>query len=381
MTLGCDTAVDLCRAPGGAMTVFRRAIDKITFGSERPVRRLVAYYVLLAAVFALAVYAFPDVKWLMLGSAVDATTGAGPELLQDGLTTSQAPPLALDVGSLTELALSTTLALVGTLVLMLPVTWVYMFARQVRGHNQAMVQTLIMLPLVVAGIVFIVRNSLALAFSLAGVVAAVRFRTNLRDARDVVFIFLAIAVGFSAGVQTLAVGVLLSVTFNFVLLLTWRYDFGRNVLEPTAAAQWSEPLETLAGGNGNHRIPDRDLVLALTPARADALVRRFERLREVLGPGKKKPRYNAVLSITTDRVSEAQVAVQKVLEERTKRWALDEVVTNTGKPSEVYYMVRMGASLTRDDLLTAIRDAGGAAIAAADLEMGESLVEEELQRS
>ena len=53
-----------------------------------------------------------------------------------------------------------------------------------------------------------------------------RFRTTLDDTRDVVFIFLAIGVGFAAGVQTLAVGAIFSVAFNFVVLLTWRYDFG-----------------------------------------------------------------------------------------------------------------------------------------------------------
>ena len=42
-------------------------------------------------------------------------------------------------------------------------------------HNQNVVQTLVILPMVVAGIVFMVQNSLALAFSLAGVVGAVRF--------------------------------------------------------------------------------------------------------------------------------------------------------------------------------------------------------------
>src|SRR5207247_5399259 len=99
---------------------------------------------------------------------------------------------------------------------------VYMSARPIPGHNQAIVQTLIILPVVVAGIVFIVQNSLALAFSLAGVIGAVRFRTTLRDARDLVYIFLSIVVGFAAGVQALAVGAIITVVFNLVLLFTWR---------------------------------------------------------------------------------------------------------------------------------------------------------------
>jgi hypothetical protein len=357
------------------MPVFTRVIDFLTLGSDRPMRRLVAYYAVLTAIGALLMYLVPTLNRLLLGNGLDLPAGA-PLLLQDGLSGTPLPSTALEAGTLAGLALTTVLALLGTLALMLPVTWVYMSARQVRGHNQAVVQTLIILPLVVAGIVFIVRDSLALAFSLAGVVAAVRFRTTLRDARDVVFIFLAIAVGFSAGVQSLAVGALLSAIFNFVLLFTWRYDFGRNILEPTAAAQWSEPLNSLAKRNGSGGVPDRDLVLALTPEKANVLAQRFDRVRDVLGTSKKNPRYNAVLSVTSDRVGEAQVIIQRVLDKMTKRWALDEVVTHVGKPSEVYYLVRLRKSISRDELITAIRARAGDRIVATDLEIGDAIERE-----
>ena len=162
--------------------------------------------------------------------------------------------------------LSTAFILLSTLALMLPVTWVYMSARSAQGHNQSVVQVLIVLPMIVAGVVLIVSNSLALAFSLGGVVAAVRFRTNMSDSRDIVFIFLAIAVGFAAGVQDITIALTLSCIFNFVLVVLWRYDFGRTVLEPTASSQWAEPLGDLAGkDHGGNVVPDRDLVLALTP--------------------------------------------------------------------------------------------------------------------
>jgi acyl-homoserine lactone acylase PvdQ len=120
----------------------------------------------------------------------------------------------------------------------------------------------------------------------------------------------------------LGIGMMVSVAFNFVVLLTWRYDFGRSVLQPTAASQWSEPLQELAkadNGNGNG-VPDRDVMLALTPKKAEALAQRIDRVRAVLGPNKKKPRYNSVLSITSDAVGEAQGIMQKVLDKLTKRW-------------------------------------------------------------
>jgi hypothetical protein len=237
-------------------------------------------------------------------------------------------------------------------------------------HNQNVVQTLVILPLVVAGIVFMVQNSLALAFSLAGVVGAVRFRTTLRDSRDLVYVFLSIVVGFAAGVQSLAVGAVVSIIFNFVLIITWRYDYGRNMLMPTAAAQWSRPLQALASPTGDHQIPDRDLLLSLTPEKANALADRFERVRDTIGK-KKKARYNSVLHVTTDNVPEAQKKVELVLDRLTKRWDLDEVITNVGKPSEIYYLTRLKKSIPKDVLLTAIHDSAGDVIASVDLEAGE----------
>jgi hypothetical protein len=59
-----------------------------------------------------------------------------------------------------------------------------------------------------------------------------------------------------------------------------------------------------------------------------------------------------------------------------KRWRLDEVVTNVGKPSEIYYLVRLKKSMMRDQVLTAIHDDAGPLIEAANLELGERLQEE-----
>jgi hypothetical protein len=54
-----------------------------------------------------------------------------------------------------------------------------------------------------------------------------------------------------------------------------------------------------------------------------------------------------------------------------RRWKLDEVVTNTGKPSEMYYLVRLKKIVTRDEFLTAIYDRAGEVIESADLEVAE----------
>jgi Domain of unknown function (DUF4956) len=353
------------------MGFFKRLIDFFTLGSDRPILRLVAYYIALGVVTVALLRFFPIVNHVFSGERLTQLTTEAPQMLEDGLGAGSGKAAATQAEAPLELAITTFLIMIGTLALMLPVSWVYMSAQRTRTYNQSIVQTLIILPIVVAGVILIVRNSLALAFSLAGVVSAVRFRTTLKDSRDLVFIFLAIAVGFAAGVQTLTVGVMVSVVFNFLLLLIWRYDFGRNVLEPTASSQWTGPLTNLAEKRGDSTVPDRDLVLALTPNQVSVLAQRFKRVRNVLGDDDKKPRYNAILSITTNAIGESQQLVGVVLDKITKRWKLDDVVSNDGKPSELYYLVRMRKTATRDEFLTAIRATAGDSILGADLEISD----------
>jgi hypothetical protein len=156
--------------------------------------------------------------------------------------------------------------------------------------------------------------------------------------------------------------------FNFVLVLTWHYDYGRNMLMPTASAQWSRPLQALASPTGDHQIPDRDLILSLTPENAAALAERFTRVQKAVGSKNKKPRFDSILTVTTDNVPEAQRRIEDVLETMTKRWSLDEIITNIGKPSEIYYLLRLRKSVPRDMLLTAVHEHADDTIASIDLE-------------
>ena len=99
------------------------------------------------------------------------------------------------------------------------------------------------------------------------------------------------------------------------------------------------------------------------------------RVSEVLGGDKKKPRYTAVLSLTSDHVADAQELVERVLDRLAKRWRLDEVVTHTGKPSEIYYLVRLKKGVNRDEIVTAVRDEAGDRIDSIDLESRDAVEE------
>ena len=350
------------------MEFFKRLIDIVTLGSDRPIRRLIAYYVVLALVIFLVLHFVPSAGRLVQGDHVKA-------LVQDGLSAKEKDKdKAAEVPAETGVALApeTIVVMLSTLALMLPVSWVFMSSRRARDFNQSVAQTLIILPIVVAGIVLVVRTSLALAFSLGGIVAGLRFRTTMRDTRDQVYIFLGIGVGLAVGVQSLIVAAVLSVTFNFVVLLIWRFDFGGNMLEPTVASQWAEPLGDLAERKTDESVPDRDLVLALSSRDAATLAKRFSRVHRILGPTKNKPRFNAILTVRTDAPADAQPRIESVLNMLARRWRLDQVISNEGKPGELYYLVGVRKSVTHDELITAIRQTAGDKILSADLEISDA---------
>jgi hypothetical protein len=156
-------------------------------------------------------------------------------------------------------AIVTGLVIVGAFALALPIAWVAMFTRRLR-YDPSLVHSIIILPVVVAGIVILVKNSLALAFSLAGIVAVVRFRNTLKDPKDAVYIFLVLGVGLAAGVQALDVGLLVSMAFNALVLGLWKYDVGGMYSAGTTAGLLTigdASLLPLAGLRESERVRER----------------------------------------------------------------------------------------------------------------------------
>jgi hypothetical protein len=117
-------------------------------------------------------------------------------------------------------------SMLGSLLLMFPVSWVYEAIHLEGEHDHSLDETTLVLPAVVAGIVMVVQHSLALAFSLAGIVAGVQFRRALSDTFDTLFIFVAIAVGIAAGIKALDIAIVLTVFFNYSALCVCLFGDG-----------------------------------------------------------------------------------------------------------------------------------------------------------
>jgi hypothetical protein len=124
------------------------------------------------------------------------------------------------------------IAATGSAILTIPISWVYFITSRARRIDQSFLQTIIILPIVVTGIAMIVVNSLALAFSLAGVVAAVRFRFTLNQPSDAMYIFVAIGIGLGSGIGALGVAAVISFTYVVATLVIWKLEYGKTLSGP-----------------------------------------------------------------------------------------------------------------------------------------------------
>lgn len=231
---------------------------------NRSLLRLVLYYALLVAGTLTLMRYSAAVREAV---SVELPLGVSVPDFQSSVAAAGAEgrPAGAEPAGRRNVVLSTALAMTGALVLAIPVAWVYMLSKQRQRWDPSVVQTVILLPLAVAGIAALVRNSLALAFSLAGLSAAVRFRNTLKDTKDAVYIFLAIAIGLAGGVQALALAFTVSVMFNGAVIALWAWNVGdlyAGEPRPTFTREFAIPdperpdgvLQVLADGPGQERV-------------------------------------------------------------------------------------------------------------------------------
>jgi hypothetical protein len=292
---------------------------------EGAIARLVVFYVLLlGAAYALWSFLPPTARTTAIDTfapLLDPNTVTGMVAREGGKGAAPAvlgargEPVALAVGT----------SVIGAFLLALPVAWVYMFTRQKKGYQQSVVHTLVLMPAVIAGVVVLVKNSLALAFSLAGIVAAVRFRSTLEDSRDALYVFFVTALGLAAGVE-LDVALVLSIVFNAIVLGLWYTDFARTPprLEGVRAQRQMERALAIANRTSQFvaRLDD-EVLQGLAPEQLDALARRVTQRREESGTGlppSAASRFDGRLRVVASDAESLRAMLEPALEAHTKRW-------------------------------------------------------------
>ena len=184
--------------------------------------QITAYYLVIALAVFIALKLWPEVRgYLPVGGVEQLISQPAKNPLD-----ATAAVRAAHVDNLGQSIFWLVVAIVAAIPVSLPVSWVYMTVRGGDEYDQSLVNTIIVLPMVVTGIVIIVQNSLALAFALAGIAGAVRFRNSLKSSGDALFILLSVATGLSAGIGAIELAAVVSVAFNYCFVLLWITEYG-----------------------------------------------------------------------------------------------------------------------------------------------------------
>jgi hypothetical protein len=329
--------------------------------ARHPVLKVVLYYAGLAAGVAILHRIDPNLQGVFAADRFAEMIATGKKGLVDQTAT-------LGSVSPVEVAFETVVSMMVAVLVMLPVTWVFILTRSKKGFSQSTAQTLIFLPIVVAGIIMLVRNSVALAFGLGGVVGAVSFRNRLDDPKDAMYIFLAILVGLASGVQVAAMALAVSLFFNVMTLLMWRTDFGRMPAQLEAGLASRRLERAKAGSQGSAdflKIVDQQLLKSMTPDQLQALSERAaHRGRKAaeehgLSPGAEdeKKKFDSMLRIMMqpDDAAAVRQAVEQILEGQTKRWEFEKAGAGDGGRAMAQYNVKFKRSIPSTLVVEAMR--------------------------
>ncbi len=113
-------------------------------------------------------------------------------------------------------------SLIMSFVLCAAITAVYRKTFQGLSYSRSFIHTMILGGMIVAMIIMAIGNNLARGLGILGTLAIVRFRTPIRDSRDMMFLFLCLGVGIACGARTLGVAVVGTVFIGAAaLLLHW----------------------------------------------------------------------------------------------------------------------------------------------------------------
>lgn len=89
-------------------------------------------------------------------------------------------------------------------------------------RNPYVAQTQILLAVVAAALMMVVADNAARAFGIFAAASLVRFRTNIRDPKEITVLLISLGIGLAAGVGKVEVAVILSL---FVLILLWVLEY------------------------------------------------------------------------------------------------------------------------------------------------------------
>lgn len=128
---------------------------------------------------------------------------------------------------------STFLRVGAALLLGFIVALLYYFTQKRAGGSTSLSVTLIMVPAIISLISVLINNNIVTAFTLAGSLAIIRYRSQPESPRDIAYVLFSLAVGIACGIGFVAYAAVFTVIFCaifFIISMTGFGGLGRDMM-------------------------------------------------------------------------------------------------------------------------------------------------------
>ena len=108
------------------------------------------------------------------------------------------------------------------------ISQIYKRTQRGMNHELTYMTTLVLLPPIVTLVMLFIRGDLIISLGLIGSLAIIRFRTAIKDSRDMVFLFWSIVVGLGAGTFNWSAVIIGSILLVGVIFILYVLKYGRS---------------------------------------------------------------------------------------------------------------------------------------------------------
>lgn len=141
-----------------------------------------------------------------------------------------------------------TVGIIAAFILALFIAFIYKRTHKGLSYSQSFVFTLVLLGPLVAVVMLIIGSSVARAFTLFGAFTLIRFRTAIKDTKDIAFVFWALVTGLAVGTGNLVLAVISTLLIASIVMILSRINFGSLRNYDAVLTFTSDPERGAAGG-------------------------------------------------------------------------------------------------------------------------------------
>tara|TARA_Y100000768_G_C23960181_1_gene674940 strand:+ start:1122 stop:1820 length:699 start_codon:yes stop_codon:yes gene_type:complete len=106
------------------------------------------------------------------------------------------------------------------------ISFVYKKTHKGMSYSQSFMITNIFLSVIVCMVIMIIGNSISRAFALVGALSIIRFRTVIKDTKDIVYIFWSLAAGMACGTGSYFLALISSIIISIIAYILFKTNYG-----------------------------------------------------------------------------------------------------------------------------------------------------------